>query len=732
MGLRNSNAQFKAAMLGTSAGMVLLLAVTPAAAEQNEPGDQVEEIIITAQKRETTLDKTAESISVVGGEALVSKGASGLGDLASSVPNLSFTSNFGISQIFVRGIGNNFYSPGGDPGVAFYSDGAYVSDQEATNVAFFDVQRIEVLRGPQGALYGRNATGGAVNLVSNSPTDQFEGRIGLVGGDFGRVESEGYLSGPIGAGGVTARLSYQMRKLDGFTRNELAQAPGAPDRFDDLSSRALRVQIAAPLPGSGSLRLIASQYDQDDNGPASKVLPDVFPQPAELLYGVRASDNQRSLSSQGGRNERRVSSLLAQYDQPVGDNTLTLIASLRASDRVITYDQDGTSATQSIVTLDTDSRDFNLDARLASPSESRLQWLVGATYVDFTQSRTTYVFDQIPLGFVVPGAPLNVPFTVNFSAGGEVQTRSAALYSDLQYALTDRLRLTGGLRYTSDRKSADEFVIFLAPQAASPSDRWSNVSGKIGLDYAPTDGTLFYASLARGFKSGAINLGALTPPVNPETVNNLEIGLKTSPWDRRAQFNLAAFASDYKDLQVLQIGPFSQILSNAAKARIVGIEAEGVAKPITGLTLRGAAAYTDATYESFVTPDVRRGLAAVDVSGNQLPMVAKTQISLGASYEWSLLAGYLGTVGVDYSWRDRIYFTEFNTSDAQQDAYGKLDLSASLRSEDSGWRLYGFVRNATDESAIGSMAIVSPLLGSVRVVNLIPPRHFGIGLDVSF
>lgn len=692
---------------------------------------QIEEIVITAQKRETLLERTPETISAIGGDSLARRGSANIADLTASAPGLSFSSNFGISQIFIRGIGNNFYSPGGDPGVAFYNDGAYVSDQEATNIAFFDVQRIEVLRGPQGALYGRNATGGAINVISNGPTDEAQGRLGVVAGDYGRRESEGFISGPLGTSGTSARLSYQIRRLDGFTRNELS-GPNTPSRFDDLDAVALRLQTLSRTPFDGRLRLIASVYRQKDNGPAEKVLPDPFAQPAALLFGASPSPDPRSLRSQYGKNKRDVGAVLAQYDQPIGPNQFTVITSYRNSRRLIGYDQDGTAANQSTVTLVTRSHDFSVDARLLSPESDRFHWLVGATYLDFTQNRVTYVFDQIPLGFVAPGAPLNIPFPVDFSAGGKVRTESEAVYADLRYAVTDAVRVSGGIRFTSDRKIADEFVVFGARQTARPHDRWSNVSGKLGVDYQPDDAVLVYANLARGFKSGAINLGALTAPVRPETVTNFEAGVKTRLWDGRAQLNAAAFTSRYSDLQVLQIGAISQILSNAAKAKIFGVELEGAVKPAAGLTLHANAAYTDAAYQRFVTPDVRRGLAAVDVAGNQLPLVSKTQWTLGAEYEHDLGRTLRGRVSADYAWRAKSYFTEFNTADAVQKAYGRLDLAASIQPRDNGWRLYAYLRNATDERAIGSMAIVSPLLGSVRIVNLIPPRNFGVGLDVDF
>lgn len=688
------------------------------------------DIVVTALKRETILQRTPDAITALNGDALASKGADRLADLTSAVPNLSFSSNFGISQIFIRGIGNNFYTPGGDPGVAFYNDGAYVSDQEATDVALFDVERVEVLRGPQGALYGRNATGGAINVISAAPTGTFNGQIGVVVGDYGRIEGTGFLSGPLGFASTNARLSVEIKRNSGFTRNELAGRPGALPRFDDLKSVALRAQTSTMI-GAANLHLTGFYLRERDNGPAEKVLPDPSPQPAELLFGVRPSADKRSLKSNFGGNYRKVYGGLATFKAQIGSTEFTLLGSYRHSQHELSYDQDGTEADQSTTRLVTTSRDISVDARLASTGRRRFDWLIGATYVDFRQNRVTYVFDAIPLGFVAPGAPLNIPFPVNFSAGGEVRSTSIAGYADGHFSITDKLKLSGGIRYTSDKKAADEFVNFLGIQNATPSDRWSRASGKIGLDYQASDGLLLYASAARGFKSGAINLGALTNPVRPETVDNFEAGLKSNFLDRRAQLNIAAFTSNYRDLQVLQIGALTQILSNAAKARISGLEIEGVLKPVAGLTLTGNVSVLDAKYREFVTDDIRHGQLAVDVSGNRLPLTSKVQFSLGAEYA-ARIGRFVLTPGVNYAYRSSYYFSEFNTADARQRGYGLLDFSLTLEPGDKRFRVYAFVRNATDRNVIGSMAIVSPLLGSVRIVNLLPPRTFGIGANVNF
>ncbi len=713
-----------ACLLGTS----MLAAAGQALAQ---PSDQIETVTVTAEKRETVLQRTPDAITALDGGTMAQRGAVNLNDLANYVPNVSFSSNVGATQIYIRGIGNTLLTPGADPGVAFYSDGAYVSDQWANNVAFFDVARIEVLRGPQGSLYGRNATGGAVNIISLAPTDTFEAKIGVLAGDYGQLQSEGYVSGPLGDGGILGRFSYQLKYNNGFTRNELKGTPGAPDRVDDLSTQAFRLQFEAPV-GEGTLRVIGGYFKEDDNGPTEKTLyePNL---PAELLYGAVPSMDERSVKSEVASLKREVKSVTAQFDHPIGAYALTVIAAYRKSDLDQLYDQDGTEEPQALTGLITGGEEFNVDARIASDPLDRFNWLAGVTYVDFTQERLQTFVGFLPLGFVAPGFPLNIPFALDFQLGGNVKSKSSAAYFDAHYRITEQLTLSGGLRYTHDEKEAYEFQTFNGGTVTNTSEKsWSSPSGKLGLDYQVTDDVLIYGSVARGFKSGAIAVGGFTVPAKPEIVDNAEVGLKSTFWDNRAQLNVAAFLNNYKDMQVFEVGALTAILSNASKARIGGIEIEGILKPLPGLTLDGSLGYNDATYEEFTTADLRHGIPVVDVSGNQLPLVSKFQYHLGAEYAFPVLGNHLASLRVDYAWRDKYFFTEFNTADAMQDAYGTIDLSASLASESGWWRAYAFLRNLTDETTANALTINSSLLGSSRLVNLNPPRRFGIGVDVSF
>ena len=222
----------------------------PARAQDAAAPAALEVVTITAERRETLLLKTPESVTALSGEGLRLRGTAGLDDLNGSIPNYTFTSNQGVAQVFVRGIGNNFITLGGDPGVAFYADGAYVSDQTATNIGLFDIKRIEVLRGPQGTMYGRNATGGAMNVISHSPTVTFSARLGVTAGNYGKVESEGFVSGPLAGTDTTGRLSFQIKRLAGYTQNRLAGQAGAQGR------KALHPRRIAPVGRAGLAELL--------------------------------------------------------------------------------------------------------------------------------------------------------------------------------------------------------------------------------------------------------------------------------------------------------------------------------------------------------------------------------------------------------------------------------------------------------------------------------------------
>ncbi|NRF68931.1 TonB-dependent receptor [Aquincola sp. S2] len=721
-----------------------------AQAAPESSGTQIERITITAEKRTTVLDTTPASITALNGSKLAEQGATNFADMLALSPNTSFTTGQGASQIFVRGIGNVFILAGGDPGVALYADGSYVSDQTSSNVSLFDTQRVEILRGPQGALYGRNATGGAMNLIAARPTANFQAKGGVLFGEYGRREVEGFVSGPLfggSGGGTLGRLSFQAKQLDGYTSNPLAGQsfgpvlPGGrstvgPDKLDDHDSRAIRLQTATDFSSGTNLRLIAGHYRQKDAGPSMPLLADPVMIP-QLLFGAVPSTDPRIVESQGASNQIDVSSVQAILEQPVGAHTLRATLSWRKSEADRFWDSDTTEALVATSSFSTASTDKSIDVHIASEEGGALQWLVGATHLRFDQRQDIDIQTQIPLGFLAPGAPFTVPMPggVAFVLGGKVFTRSSAVYGDFRYALTPKFSLLGGLRYNRDSKRAEEYqqiAAFGLNARGTPSDSWTSTPASLGAEYKLSADALAYGRVASGFKSGAVNLGSVQGNlVRPEKSLGVELGFKTSFWQRRGAFSAAVFSTDYKDMQVSQVGTATVILANAAKSRINGVEVEIGVKPAAELTLGLGLGLMDPKYKDFVNADLRNMTPPVNVKGNQLAFASKSQAALSAEYT-PTIAGMRASMRADVVWRSKVFFTEFNTADAVQDSYGMLNLSASIRPANGKWKVYGWVRNATDKTAITSMSIASPLLGAARQVTYTPPRQFGIGASLEF
>ncbi|KQV48619.1 hypothetical protein ASC95_22160 [Pelomonas sp. Root1217] len=711
--------------------LALAAASTLAAAQSDNV--QIERVVITAERRVTVLDTTPAAITALNGARLAERGDTGLADLVMLSPNTAFTNGQGATQLFVRGIGNVFILAGGDPGVALYADGAYVSDQTSSNAALFDTQRVEILRGPQGALYGRNATGGAVNIISALPTSALQARVGLLLGNDGRRESEGFVSGPL-SDGLDGRLSYQVREGDGHTRNPLAEGPR---RLDDLSSRAFRAQLQSGLGGNGSLRFVAGHYRERDAGMSVPVLPDPVSIPV-LLYGVTQSSDPRVVKSQGSSNRVEVSTAQALLEMPLGSQTLSASVSWRRSQVDRLWDSDTTEAAVTTSGFQTGSTDKSLDVHLASDEASPLQWLVGVTALQFDQRQDVAILTQVPLGFLVPGAPVSVPFPggVGFLLGGRVHTRSTAAYADLRYTLNPQWSLLAGLRVNHDSKRVDEYqniAAFGLTGTGHPGEGWTSMPGSVGVECKPAAGMLAYARWAHGFKSGAVNLGALQPDlVKPEKVTSIELGFKTEFLQRRGVLSAAVFSSRYKDMQVSQVGKATTLLANASAARIDGVEIEAAVKPVAPLTLSTGLGLMDPRYTDFTNVDLRNApTTPVNVRGRQLAQASRQQLTFGA--EWAASVGDMRTtLRADYSWRGRFYFTEFNTPDAMQGAYGMLHLTATLRPAAGHWKLWANVRNVADTTAITSMSIASPVLGAARQVTYTPPRQFALGASVDF
>jgi outer membrane receptor protein involved in Fe transport len=455
-----------------------------------------------------------------------------------------------------------------------------------------------------------------------------------------------------------------------------------------------------------------------------------------LLYGVFPSSNPRVTNSQGAYNKVDVNALQAIYEMPIGKNTFKFTASMRDSKAGVFQDGDATEALVAGTRFTTSSKDKSIDAHIASDENSKLQWVIGSALLQFDQQQDIQVQSKAPLGFFQPGAPFNIPVPLEFLLGGKVRTQSSALYTDMRYSISPTLALRGGLRLNKDEKTATEYQTVAAlglAGKASPHAEWSSTPSNLGLEWKVSSDSLAYTKLSHGFKSGAINLGNLQPEaVKPETVRSLEIGAKTAILEKQGSLAVALFTSDYKNMQVSQVGLASVILTNASSAKINGLELEMLVRPVKTWTLGMNIGLMDPTYTNFINTNERvQPRAAVSVKGNQLANISKAQASLSA--EWNESVGnYQLSARSDYIWRDSFYFTEFNTADTMQKAYGLLNLSGTIRPNGSAWKIYGQIRNAANTTALTSMTIASPLLLSARSVGYTPPRSVGVGVIVDF
>ena len=698
------------------------------------------EIVVTATRRETSLQRIPASIAVIDGTDQRDRGQQRLEDIQLSVPNVSFANTSNASQLFIRGVGNTFLNAGGDPGVAFYQDGAYVSDQRSTNTSLFDIDRVEILRGPQGALYGRNAVGGAINIISARPTRTLTGRVDALVGDRGRFESEGFVSGPLDDQ-VAARLSYQFRRYDGYLKNELAGQSDAPDRFDDLKSEAVRGQIAADLPGDGKISLLISHYNQHDAGPGLSVVPQPgIVYPAEALFGARPLSDPRRVKAQVGYNRLRVTTLNASLVQPIGGVTFTGVGNYRRSRQNFLSDCDSTEAEACRYFGDTFSNDYYAEAYLSSDDSGPFRWIVGGTYGRLKQRQRIRVPWLSLLSYFAPDAPTDVPFPITYDAGGELDVESYAAYVDLRYQFSNMLAATGQLRYTRTEKTAIEFQSipeFGVGVTGFPNQlKNEHTPYKLGLEAQLTPDILFYGIYATANKDGAINIGSLqTRPVRKETVRSFELGAKTSFLNRRLQVNGAVFTSRYDNLQIAQVVQLLAVLGNAPKASIKGGEFEIVALPVPDLRLGLTFGYLDARFDQLRNSPTIPGAAPgpeQDLAGNRLPYVPETSAVADIRYNFAPLAGYKARLGAQVSYRSSVFFNEFNDRLNGQGSGTVVNLDAGFGPDRSSWEVYGYVRNLFDRTYQTGSTIYSGLLGAEKAVSYAPPRTVAVGVRYSF
>ena len=658
-----------------------------------------EQLVVTAAKSGTAdIQSIPMAVSVLSNAELSRLAIRTVEEAAPLLPSVDFTQNSTFGQLSIRGIGTNLVNAGGDPSSAIYVDGVYLARPAMLFVDLLDLERVEALRGPQGTLYGRNAVGGALNLISKTPTNEREFSVRLTGGNFGELRAQARLSGPLKRDRIMGSVAFVRGRRDGYVRD--LDHRDHPLGGDDLT--AARGQMRFII-GGGADVLVSTDMSNQRGIPLTfnKVLqtkPGVLVASPPDPWEVRASTLASGHILQYGTSARLTTALTPS-------TTLVSLSAFRRLDNEFLVDGDVTE----LDLLSVHNRELQhqwSEEVTVTHRQPRLTWIAGA-FLFGEADRQTIEADQ-------PRAQ------VRALLDPRVKARSAAAFGQATFDITASLSSTLGVRYTHERKSIDNFggryaldpPVTLIPGSAytyGDSVAHGAWTPKFGVQLELPRQTMAYVSATKGFKSGGFNLSSTQPGRGfaPEWAWSYETGMKTELMDGRARMNAAAFHMDYTNLQVqtpLGVGLFD--IRNAAEAVIRGIEAEGSTRIGRGLDAGGHLTWLDATYDRYIA--VATGGAVGDVAGNRLNNAPEWAGRLWAQWNGNLRSSDLLSLTVDASAQSTVLYTPFNDDIQRQGPYALVGTSAEYGPRDRRWSINVYARNVTDTAYIMATFATSP------------------------
>ena len=770
-----------------AAGIAFSFPITGLAQEQDF---RIEEIIVTAQKREQGLQSVPISVTAIDSEGLKAAGIENILDLQFNTPNLLLGRN---SNYTIRGVGTTIFGSSRDAGVGVAVNGVFVQNPVAT-AEMYDLQRVEVLRGPQGTLFGRNTTGGLINHVTAKAGPEFDASINLQVEDPEGLRSTGFVNFPI-SDNVSQRFAYNYVNRDGYTENLFLG-----HRIDGRDQIAIRSSTHFEFGDSTMADLVIDYYDEDSNrntSPKALCTPDPvfvcstdswdfqfpqdnYPLDNSLLPGAVRADrylpnpaNLRQVNydfepryttgetivsfelthSFGNVDFTSVTGYYeneedrdrdfdlgaapfgfnpGDYNTPFGPVT---IADDGQGNGILTYIQAGQvvstthySPTQTAVG---DSDQWSQEFRLASNNPGAVNWLVGAYYLDY--DRNSKVTTNIPAG-----RDLGVGGVQGFTAAAPVE--STAVFGEVYWQINDTFELITGLRWTDEDKGIKTQVsnFFPATGFTEDTDSFSKTTGRLVANWTPdvswSSSSLFYASYSTGYKSGGFNPGQIAlPTYEPEEITAYEIGTKNLLADNTLQLNAAVFYYDYENLTLGNLVGTSITNTNVPESVNKGAEIETVWLPTEAWRLEAAFGFLSTEIESeFSPPDPARGNLIVPLQGNDLPNAPSSTVKLAAQYFAEVSSSWSLVPRIDWYWQDSFFSREFNTNGEKVDSWEQLDLQLALIQNDGPWRVNLSVKNATDENSITFVETNSSLVGSFKNVFLLDPRVYSINIEYSF
>jgi iron complex outermembrane receptor protein len=682
---------------------------TAASNTASNSGGQIQEVIVTAQRVAAPASKTPLSLSVVSGDELKSAGAVNAASLTELVPNVQIANAGGATVIAIRGVSSADTTEKGDPSAAFNIDGVNLARPQSAGLAFYDLERVEVLRGPQGTLYGRNATAGAINLITNKPGKNLESNASIELGNYHLRKFDGAVNVPVNDA-LALRAAVSSSQHDGYMRS----TQGLGRDYDDEDSLSGRVHALVRFNRDVTLLLSADGSKIRGAGPGTVPL---------ATFRNASGDAQRTATpTVEGEVDDRATGYSAEFKANLAIGELTYQGAHRSFDRKeISNFGFGTTTPAPYVDARAGYSQNSHELRLASgfgafKTIAGLYWFRERSNIDFEilhyprLGRLSFIQDP----------------TISLSK---------AVFGDATYNLTPDLRLTAGVRRTKDDKSRQGFSVIGEPVLSrgvnDAAVDYSQTTGKIGADYALGKTAMVYTTLSTGYKAGGFNDGTrATNPFliyDPEHLTALEVGVKGRFLGGSLTTSAAVFGYDYKNLQLTSavtdaLGAVSSQTRNAAKASVRGLELEGKYAVTGSDRINFSLTYLDAHYKQYMPT------LTSDWSGRRLDKSPKTSLGLGYTRNWNLESG----ASIDATLSTRLtssYMLSNYTAATQfrQGGFHKTDLTVTYSPSAAGWYLQGYVRNLEDKTVMTSYAS-SP----VENVALAPPRTAGIRVGANF